>query len=422
MKIKLAPPETFPTHCISIELPISKSIANRLLILGKVHALNFFECNLNTPDDVVQLHYLLYNNPNNNIYDCKTAGTVFRFLTTYFATQINDNHIIITGSERLKQRPIEPLVSTLRELGAEIVYLEKDNFIPISILGSIPQNNFLEIDSSQSSQFATSLLLCTKNFEEGLKLNVGEYTVSKPYLDMTLSILSALNYHVEIEKNIISTRYNPINQPISPIVFKNLLEYDWSSASFFYCICSLIENSKFEFKNLKLSNLQGDVVLIDIFKSLGVNTTFEENSIKIEHHSNLTNQLSFNFINCPDISIPILITCSSHNIPFKASGLDTLNLKESNRLDILVDVLKKMGAVVSNNNSEIEVSSYNRVDYDQPLNLYSFEDHRLAMSWALISIKFKNLQIINPYVVDKSFPMYWEILENLGFKIKLVSN
>jgi 3-phosphoshikimate 1-carboxyvinyltransferase len=422
LEIKLSPPQTFPSHHTSIDLPISKSIANRLLILGKIHGVNFFECNHNTPDDVVLLHQLLYNNRDNSIYDCKTAGTVFRFLTTYFATQINDNQIIITGSERLKQRPIEPLVSVLREFGAEIVYLEKDNFIPISILGNIPKNNFLEIDSSQSSQFATSLLLCSKNFEEGLKLNVGEYMVSKPYMDMTLSILSALNYHVEIDKNIISTSYNPTNQPITPTGFKNLMEYDWSSASFFYCICSLLPNSKFEFNNLKLSNLQGDVVLIDIFKSLGVNTSLEVNSIKIEHHSNLTNQLSFNFINCPDISIPILITCSLHNIPFKASGLDTLNLKESNRLDILVDALKKTGAVVSNNNSEIEVLSYNKVDYDQPHNLDSFGDHRLAMSWALMSIKFKNLQIVNPYVVEKSFPIYWEILENLGFEIKQFSN
>jgi len=379
-----------------IQITGSKSESNRLLILQKLFG-NIEIKNISNSQDTNLLQKAL--NSDEKTIDIHHAGTAMRFLTSFFAVQEGVEKIL-TGSERMKQRPIKPLVEALRELGADIEYLENEGFPPLKIKGKKLEKNFVEIPSDISSQFITSLILVGGKLENGLTINLlGEIT-SRPYIEMTLKLLS------EISGKSIILKDKTIQIPnIKTLKTTFTVESDWSSASYFYSF-SALNKQKITLKNFNENSLQGDSRIAEIYSQFfGIDTIFNENQQEI---TSLPQSIQLNMNDCPDIAQTICVTAAALKIPFEIGGLATLKIKETDRLSALQNELKKIGC-----ETEITDNSIKSVLYTNPpknISIATYGDHRMAMAFAPYSL-IQEIEIQNPEVVEKSFPDFWEFIK-----------
>jgi len=378
-----------PTKVVEceIDLPASKSISNRLLIIQALCKQEFVITNLSNSNDTKALQKALKATA--TTIDVGAAGTSFRFLTAYLSTLVG-NRFILTGSDRMKERPIKELVDALLELGVEIKYLEKSGFPPLAILGADITENKVNIDGKISSQFISALLLIAPTLKNGIKLKISGEIVSKPYIIMTLKLMEEFGISHTWQENTIEIK----PQKYSAKDYN--IEADWSAASFWYEISSLSINCNITLNGLTENSIQGDRKVMELFKNLGVQTKFENGSIILTKTEENDISKEINLINTPDLYQPLKCTFFAKNLTTKLLGLQTLKDKETNRIKA---VKKELLNLITTK----EITTY--------------KDHRMAMSFAPLCLKYDTLQINDVEVVDKSYPNFWNDLKEGGFII-----
>ena len=386
-----------------IVIPGSKSESNRLLILSSLFKKLSLE-NISNSDDT---NYLLKAlSSKSSTIDIGHAGTAMRFLTSYFSLTTK-KEIELRGSQRMHNRPIKILVDSLREIGASIHYIDKEGYPPLLIKPSELISKNLIIDSSTSSQYISSLLLIAPKISGGLKIQLTGRETSKPYIDMTISLLKKLGVEITTTDNQISIcELQKIESK------KHYIESDWSSASYFYSVVALakigytLKLSKFSFKSL-----QGDSKVADIYKSFGVKTTYKDDLVILEKIESNTDKFSFDLTSNPDLAQTICVTCLGLGIKCNLTGLHTLKIKETDRLLALKKELSKFNLKVIITNDSI---SFDNVDFLKPnVVIETYDDHRMAMSFACLATKVKII-IKDPKVVSKSYSSFWSDLERIA--------
>lgn len=391
----------------SIKITGSKSETNRLLLLQALYP-NITLENISKSDDSDAMQMALTSN--NETIDIHHAGTAMRFLTAFFAIQEN-REIVLTGSSRMKERPIKILVEALKQLGAEISYEENEGFPPIRIKGQKITNNKVSLKADVSSQYISALLLIAPKLENGLELTLQGEITSIPYIKMTLALLNEIGVKTSFENNVIS-----VSPQFTIHKSKLTIESDWSSASYFYSIVALSEiGTQIELSSYKQDSLQGDSALSEIYKDFGVETVFQENSILLHkvnscQLSNVKCQLN----NSPDIAQTIAVTCFGLGIGCHLTGLHTLKIKETDRLEALKTELSKLGATISVTNDSLTIEKSNKLNSN--ISITTYQDHRMAMAFAPLALK-TSLIINESEVVSKSFPTFWDDLKTIGFQM-----
>ncbi|MDR1729774.1 MAG: 3-phosphoshikimate 1-carboxyvinyltransferase [Prevotellaceae bacterium] len=391
----------------TVQLPASKSISNRALI---IHALSYADGqihNLADCDDTGVLVKALHSNA--HIFDIGAAGTAMRFLTAFLSKIIGE--WIITGSERMKQRPISILVDALNKLGAHIEYEEKEGFPPLRIHGSALQGGEIELDGSVSSQYISALLMIAPTMRDGLTLKLTGKTISKPYIYLTLKLMEDFGVKASWTDNtitILPQEYKPADYTV---------ESDWSAASYWYQLCALSQKSEIKLLGLHKNSCQGDAKVAEIFASLGVRTKFQKNEVILTKSNELTNKLIYNFTDQPDLAQTVVVTCCFLQIPFRFSGLQSLKIKETNRVEALQNECRKLGFILEEPAGGILEWNGKRCEADSTPVIKTYEDHRMAMAFAPVCLKTGEIQIENPMVVTKSYPNYWEDLRVAGMVV-----
>ena len=386
----------------------SKSESNRLLILQTLFP-GIEIKNISDSEDTKILFNALSSESNK--IDVNHAGTAMRFLTALFSS-IPGRSIILTGSNRMQQRPIKILVDALNSLGANINYVNKNGFPPIKIIGRELRDRKVFLEADVSSQYISALMLIAPSLKNGLEINLKKKIVSKPYVEMTKDLL---NYFCV---KVLQTKGKIKIKPLATIENKiRQVESDWSSASYYFSIVSLSEEAKISLKRFKPKSLQGDSILVSIYKKLGVETAFIKDEMIISKVQDfvLPKSISLNLNNSPDIAQTIAVSCFGLGVNCELSGLKTLKIKETDRLIALKNELEKLGADVNVTKDSISVNSQNSIKKDIIINTYN--DHRMAMAFAPLGLKTR-ITIKNPMVVGKSYPLFWDHLHQIGFKIE----
>ena len=406
MKISITPPDSIQA---TIQLPSSKSISNRALI---IHALGNGEHpldNLSDCDDTQVMIRALQAQPGDTI-DILAAGTAMRFLTAYLSVTPGDR--IITGTQRMQQRPIQVLVDALRELGANIDYVAQEGFPPLRIQGTTLAQSHISLPGNVSSQYISALLMIGPMLENGLKLTLTGEIISRPYINLTLQLMKDfggkaawINEHELLVEP----------QPYSSIPF--YVESDWSAASYWYQIAALSPKACITLPGLFEKSYQGDSQVARIFRSLGVETLYGDKTVTLQKSGKPVERLDYNFINQPDLAQTFVVTCALLDIPFRFSGLQSLKIKETDRMAALICEMKKLGYVLQESEGSILSWEGERCERS-PKAIDTYEDHRMAMAFAPACLTLPNVRINNPHVVTKSYPRYWEDLKTAGFIIK----
>lgn len=419
MTYKITTPQG-PIHC-EINLTPSKSESNRVLIIKQMCTDDFEILNLSDSQDTQTLKQLLEalkreKEGSASTYDVGAAGTTMRFLTAYFATIKGTR--VLTGSDRMKQRPVKILVDVLRKLGAEIEYLENDGYPPLRITGKELNGGQIEMDGSVSSQYISALLMIAPLMPLGLVLNFSGEITSKPYINMTLKLMEHFGVSGIWQGNRMSVSpqqyYIKENKQYS-------IESDWSAASYWYAIAALHKHPcEIKIKGLKQGSIQGDSIVTELFTFFGVKTTFEEDGIVISKSAVVTDRFGFDFNDCPDIAQTIAVVCAGLNIHCYMSGLHTLKIKETDRALAAKNELAKINAtlnIIDNNTATIDSGELNASA--TPV-FDTYHDHRMAMSFATLSCVLPHVSVRDPEVVSKSYPQFWEHLKSAGFKIEQI--
>lgn len=388
----------------TIQISGSKSISNRLLILENLFN-NIKIGNLSNSQDTQLLKKALEENT--EVVDIHHAGTAMRFLTSYYSIQ-EGKTTILTGSKRMKERPIKNLVTALQNLGVEIEYIENEGFPPLKIEGRKITETKVDVPANISSQFITSLLLIAGKLQNGLEINlVGEIT-SRSYIEMTLNILTKFGIKNSFIGNTI--KVEATNHQLSTISYE--VESDWSSASYFYSFAALGRET-IHLKSFYKKSTQGDSAIAEIYeKFFGIKTTFTENEHKLTlqpiENFQFPEKIMLDMNNCPDIAQTLCVTAAALKIPFEISGLGTLRVKETDRLLALHNELKKLGAETEFTDLTIASISFN--EPEDNISIKTYQDHRMAMAFAPFCL-IKELNIEEEDVVEKSYPMFWEDLK-----------
>lgn len=400
-----------PINSVSgtINLPGSKSISNRILIIKALSGLDFSIQNLSDSDDTKHLKEAIENYSTYSIINVGHAGTDMRFLTAFLSIKNGDYEL--TGSERLQQRPIKDLVDVLKTFGADIYYKNNEGFPPLQINGKQLQGGAVEISGKISSQFITALLLVAPYFTKGLELTIKDELVSKPYVHMTIELMKEFGASVIWKDNKI------IVEPLPYTYHKKefIVESDWSAASYYYSMVALSKiGTQLSIKGLFENSLQADDVCSNIYKNFGVKTTFNDNEIVISKNSKAnTSLLELDFIECPDITQTIVCSCIGLNVPFKFTGLQTLKVKETDRITALQNELQKIGCAIEITDTSIQWTATKSEAIDN-LSVATYNDHRMAMSFAPLCLLVDNVIVENAEAVSKSYPMFWEHLKSIG--------
>lgn len=423
-----------------IHLTSSKSVSNRALIIQALCAKEFKIDNLSISDDTQVLKKLLSSESKE--LSVNLAGTAMRFLTAYLAIQ--DKEVVLTGAERMKERPIKVLVDALKELGATISYLEKEGYPPLKIIGTKLIGTKLIIDGNVSSQFVSALLMIAPKLEKGLVIEFEGEIISKPYINMTIEMMRYFGAVVRWEGDsiIVSDKDYGINSPLekgvrgidvsgestslnlsSPReIFK--VEADWSAASYWYSMVALAKEADIKLYGLKKESLQGDAVVQKIYKNFGVQTAFIEGGIRLTKNSIINNQnspLNIDFVNCPDIAQTVAVTCAALNVNAKLTGLKTLRIKETDRIAALQTELTKLGFSVGVEGDDILINRYSQVQLERSrketkrseMLVKTYDDHRMAMAFAPLAL-LNSITIEDENVVAKSYPNFWKDLDKAG--------
>ncbi|WP_185870694.1 3-phosphoshikimate 1-carboxyvinyltransferase [Blattabacterium cuenoti] len=404
----------------SISITGSKSISNRLLILKAIYPDDIHLENLSNCQDTEVLKKSLNNhNTSSNsikILDIHHAGTAMRFLTSYFSIQ-EGKKVILTGSNRMKERPISVLVNALKKLGSEIYYLEEIGFPPIKIIGKKILGGEIDVNAKISSQYISSLMLIASQFDLGLKIYLKKEITSIPYIKMTFDLLTQVGIKAFWNNNMIH---------IYPGKKKGKkcfsIESDWSSASYYYSMAAISKKCNITLKsyNHKNESLQGDKEVTSIYdKYFGISTIFNRNKIVLNKKFDFT---PFKFIDLdlnktPDIAQTIVVTCASLGIKCLLKGLETLKIKETDRLQALKNELFKLGVKIHITSSCLEITDFfSKKKINSFIRIKTYQDHRMAMAFSPFGLCY-SLRIEEPNVVEKSYPDFWKDLKHLGFSI-----
>lgn len=405
MQINITAPKLIKT---SIKLPASKSISNRALIINALAKGGITPTNLSDCDDTRVMIEALTSR--SETIDIMAAGTAMRFLTAYLS--VTEGTRVITGTQRMQQRPIQILVNALRILGAEIEYVNNEGFPPLRITGKPLQGGEISLKGDVSSQYISALLMIAPILKNGLKLTLTGEVISKPYINLTLQLMNdfgararwANSHCIEVDSH-----------PYTPIPFT--VESDWSAASYWYQMVALSTEAEVELLGLFEHSYQGDSRVAQIFEKLGVETTFNAKGAVLTKSGKRCERLDYDFINEPDLAQTFVVTCAMMNIPFRFTGLQSLKIKETDRMAALVAELDKLGYIIKESEGSILTWEGERKENDANAIIKTYEDHRMAMAFAPVCLKMENICISEPQVVSKSYPTYWENLKQAGFII-----
>lgn len=393
----------------SVQLPASKSICNRALILNALSYSPYEIQNLSDCDDTDVMVKAL--NSNDSHFDVKAAGTAMRFLTAFLSKVVGE--WTITGTERMKNRPIRILVDALNAVGAKIEYLEKEGFPPLRIMGSALQGGEISLDGGVSSQYISALLMIAPLMEKGLTLHLQGKVISKPYIHLTLQLMK--QYGVESEW--VGSTIKVAPQSYRPLPYT--VESDWSAASYWYEMMALSQQAEIELKGLFKESLQGDAAGAKLFAQLGVATDYKAGGVVLRKNGNVCQKLIYDFVNEPDLAQTFVTTCAFMDIPFRFTGLQSLKIKETDRIEALKCELRKLGYVLTDTNGSILEWNGERCEPEAHPVITTYEDHRMAMAFAPASLVLKEgIEIAHPEVVSKSYPHFWENLESAGFVVE----
>ena len=403
-----------------VSLPASKSISARALVMsalaGQGELLHLSDC-----DDTRVLQRALDDHLPE--IDILAAGTAMRFSTAYFATRQGEAHII-TGSDRMKQRPVKVLVDALRELGADIDYVENEGYPPLRICGKALHGGTVKLPANVSSQYISALLMMGPALHEGLKLELVGQVVSRPYIEMTVGLMKQFGADVDwISEKELFVRPKPYTPGL-----RFSVEPDWSGASYWYEMVALTDDpaAKIVLPGLSEHSLQGDSVVARLFSQLGVQTTYADGAailtkqpVSSEHEI-----LEIDFTTCPDLAQTLVVTCALKGQPFRFSGLQSLRIKETDRISALQCELKKIGITVDSHSivqGEKKVEILEMLTCQPPhaegrTEFSTYDDHRMAMAFAPVALKCSGISIAHPEVVSKSYPSFWEDLRGLGIQ------
>ena len=391
----------------SIQITGSKSESNRLLLLQALYPEFKLENVSNSDDSNLMTNAL---SSKSEIIDIHHAGTAMRFLTAYFSIQ-EGRETILTGSKRMKERPIKILVEALQELGAQISSKENEGYPPIKITGKKLTKHKVSLKANVSSQYISALLLIASKLENGLELTLEGEITSIPYINMTLSLLDEIGVESSFMGNII--RVKPNTTTLKPKTFT--VESDWSSASYYFSIAALSEvGTEINLSSYKENSLQGDSALVSIYKHFGVSASFSENKLTLKKEKSNLEPLSLDLKNAPDIAQTIAVTCFALGISCDLIGLHTLKIKETDRLVALKIELEKLGGSVEITDKSLHLSASKRIN--PMVSIATYNDHRMAMAFSPLALK-TSIIIEDAMVVSKSYPTFWEDLKSIGFKI-----
>ena len=408
MRIKVTAPAKIHT---TIQLPSSKSISNRALIInalgnGTHHPENLSDCD----DTRVMIRAL---NDDKETIDIMAAGTAMRFLTAYLS--VTPGTRIITGTERMQQRPIQVLVNALRELGADIEYVANDGFPPLRITGRELRKDTISLPGNVSSQYISALLMIAPVLTNGLTIRLTGDIISRPYINLTLQLMNDFGVRAEWTDDH-RLKVEPQAYHSTPFY----VESDWSAASYWYQIVALSKEAEVTLPGLFKDSYQGDSQVAGIFRSLGVETIYKDKTVILKKNGKSVERLDYDFINQPDLAQTFVVTCALLNIPFRFSGLQSLKIKETDRMAALITEMRKLGYILHETDGSVLSWEGERCTTEEHPAIDTYEDHRMAMAFAPTCLALPEILINNPQVVSKSYPRYWEDLRQAGFIIKEV--
>ena len=402
----------------TIKLPASKSISNRALVIHALSGGGIMPENLSDCDDTAVIIKALRDNPHD--IGIMAAGTAMRFMTAMLSVKDGEEHML-TGTERMKQRPIAVLVDALRLLGADIRYVGAEGFPPLSIQGHALEGGMLEVAGNISSQYISALLMIGPVLRHGLTLRLKGDIISRPYIDLTLWMMREFGADAEWSD------FETITVAPKPYVERPyFIESDWSAASYWYEVMALSadRDDEIRLEGLMDASKQGDSSVRYIFSLLGVKTTFatkEEGvptTVTLRHSGRCVPRLEYDFSNSPDLAQTFVVCCALMNVPFHFHGLSTLKIKETDRIEALKKELRKLGYVIKDRNNSELFWDGERCEPNYEMGIDTYEDHRMALAFAPAALRIPALRINNPHVVTKSYPQFWEHLKAVGFEVK----
>lgn len=407
MKINISSPSKEINSFIS--LPSSKSISNRMLIIRALCEERIRVKNISTSRDSEVL-IDAFKNLSEETIDIGATGTAMRFLTAFLSTHPGER--ILTGSKRMKQRPIHELVNILRELGAQIDYTEKEGYPPLKINGNKLQAKPIKIKGNISSQYISAILMIAPYLDNDLEIQITDKILSKDYISMTIKLMQQFGIDVKWNENIIKVKSGRYKGG------ELIVESDWSAASYWFEIISLSEGSMIELTGLKRNSLQGDSVLTELFKTIGVDSAFTNFGIRIKNIPTICAFFEYDFTDCPDLAQTLAVTLIAKKIPFKLTGLDNLSIKETDRIEALISEFDKLGIhLKSKSNNTLEWNGSESITVTENHIVETYHDHRMALAFAPLSLVTREFAINDPEVVLKSYPKYWDDLKSIGFGI-----
>ncbi len=407
---KIYGPEKLDT---TIKLPASKSISNRALIIHALSGGCIMPENLSDCDDTKVMINALKNMP--DTIDIMAAGTAMRFTTAYLS--VTEGEHTITGTKRMKHRPIAILVDALKYLGAEISYVEEEGYPPLHIKGHHLEGGHLEIEGNVSSQYISALLMIGPVLKNGLELKLTGEIISRPYIDLTLWTMREFGADAEwTDVDTVTVKPQPYKQR------EYFIESDWSASSYWYETMALSndENAEVRLTGLMDNSKQGDSMVIYIFSLLGVKTTFGTKeqgiptTVTLKRQHCMLPRLEYDFSGSPDLAQTFVVTCALMGIKFHFTGLATLKIKETDRIEALKTEMKKLGFVIKDQNSSELIWDGERCEPSEEA-IDTYEDHRMAMAFAPVALIIPGLKINNPEVVSKSYPKFWDDIKSAGF-------
>ncbi|MDR2858977.1 MAG: 3-phosphoshikimate 1-carboxyvinyltransferase [Mediterranea sp.] len=400
---------SFPSQIRAVIcIPSSKSISNRVLIINAFAKGEFIPENLSDCDDTRVMIKAL--NGDEKVIDIMAAGTAMRFLTAYYS--VIPGTRIITGTERMRKRPIRILVDALRDLGAQIAYTGDEGFPPLQITGTDLTGSAISLKGDVSSQYISALLMIAPILKNGLQLHLTGEVISRPYIRLTLKLMK--DFGVEASWD---SQADISVHPQSYLSVPFTVESDWSAASYWYQIAALSEQAEVELPGLLRNSYQGDSRVAEIFYRLGVETIFGSKGVTLRKRNTYVERLDENLIDVPDLAQTFAVTCALLNIPFRFSGLQSLKIKETDRMAALIAELGKLGFLLREEEGSVLIWDGKMQETLPSPIIQTYEDHRMAMAFAPAAIRRPDIRIANPDVVSKSYPAFWKDLEKAGVVI-----
>lgn len=393
----------------TVVLPASKSISNRALVISALAGGKILPTNLSDCDDTEVIINALRDNP--YTIDIKAAGTAMRFMTAYLSVTPGEH--VITGTERMRHRPIGILVEALRHLGADITYVGEEGYPPLLVKGKQLDGGKITIDGSVSSQYISALLMIGPMLKNGLILKLSGKIVSKPYIELTLDVMH--HYGADVRwTDVDEIKVSPI--PYTPLPY--IIENDWSAAAFWYELIAMGNNvgAKILLPGLKSNSSQGDTSVKLLYIMFGVKTTFTKDEVGMEtavltRQRSIPSRFDIDLNDQPDLAQSLAVTCATLGTPFRFTGLESLRIKETDRITALENELRKMGCVLHDAEDSILYWDGERCDPLPHPAIDTYDDHRMAMAFAPAAVRYGTLRINNPEVVSKSYPHFWQEME-----------